>query len=383
MNGHRSSRQAFPRLPVLGWSAFSARHAATVPGILSARHYRYTISGRAAIALALQVLGVKPGHKVLVPTYHCPTMIQPVVQAGAEPVFYPITASGSPNLHWLNQTGLTGVKVMLAAHYFGLLQPMARLRQFCVTHDIALIEDCAHAFFGMSDDHPVGSWGDVSIASLTKFFPVPEGGVIASRTHPLNGLDLSPRGWYGEIKAAADSIEVGVQHGRFPGLNSVLAGLFRLKNWMRRADAQIVNATASATESLISSTRPALATRWIASRVDQDRIVALRRRNYAELLNRLSALPGARALWADLPPGAVPYVFPLYVDKPESSYQRLRAARIPIFRWDEVWPDTPALEGDYGLDWSTRVFQLGCHQDLSIEDIDAMADTVRAIIENS
>ena len=77
-----------------------------------------------------------------------------------------------------------------------------------------------------------------------------------------------------------------------------------------------------------------------------------------------------------------PYVFPLYVDDPAASYQRLRSAGIPIFRWDEIWPGTPAIEGDYGLDWSTHVFQLGCHQDLSPEDIDAMADTVRTIIHD-
>jgi hypothetical protein len=101
-----------------------------------------------------------------------------------------------------------------------------------------------------------------------------------------------------------------------------------------------------------------------------------------ELAGRLSGLPGARVMRTDLPEGAAPYVFPLYVDNPAASYQRLRTARIPIFRWDEIWPGTPAMEGDHGLDWSTHVFQLGCHQDLSLEDINAIADTVRTIIQD-
>jgi dTDP-4-amino-4,6-dideoxygalactose transaminase len=317
-------------------------------------------------------------------------MIAPVVLAGAEPMFYPITASGSPNLRWLEEAKLTGVKAMLAAHYFGLPQPMSIYREFTVAHGINLIEDCAHAFFGTSDNQPVGSWGDVSIASLTKFFPVSEGGVIASYTRPLNTLDLSPRGWYAEFKAAADAIEVGVAYGGFPGLNSILAGLINVKNWMRRRDhdadaPRIGTASAKAdpvVERLLSSSRPALAARWLAGHVHQYRIVALRRRNYMELAGRLSGLPGARVMRTDLPEGAAPYVFPLYVDNPAASYQRLRTARIPIFRWDEIWPGTPAMEGDHGLDWSTHVFQLGCHQDLSLEDSNAIADTVRTIIQD-
>jgi dTDP-4-amino-4,6-dideoxygalactose transaminase/glycosyltransferase involved in cell wall biosynthesis len=375
---------------VLGWSSFSGDYAAPIPGVLNARHWRYTISGRAAIVLALRVLGVQPGDKVLVPTYHCPTMIAPVVQAGARPMFYPITASGAPDLEWLARADLVGARVILVTHYFGLPQPMAVVRSFCVALGCHLIEDCAHAFFGITDDWPVGSWGDVSIASLTKFFPVPEGGLIASATRPLKALDLEPRGWYGEIKAASDAIELGVEHEGFPGLNSLFAGVFAMKNRLRHGargglpdgNGDRDPAVTRVVERLLSSSRPAMAVRWIANTVHRSRIVELRRRNYAELARRLSGLAGARPLQAQLPDGAAPYVFPLYVDDP-TCYQRLRATGIPIFRWDEVWPGTPHIEGDHGLDWSTHVFQLGCHQDLSVENVDAIVTNVRTVIQDT
>ena len=108
---------------------------------------------------------------MLVPTYHCPTMIAPVVHAGDGPDV--LSDHGAARRTWNGcaQADLAGVRVMLAAHYFGLPQPMAVIRTFCDERGINLIEDCAHAFFGVSDDRPVGSWGDVAIASLTKFFP--------------------------------------------------------------------------------------------------------------------------------------------------------------------------------------------------------------------
>jgi hypothetical protein len=74
-------------------------------------------------------------------------------------------------------------------------------------------------------------------------------------------------------------------------------------------------------------------------------------------------------------------VFPLYVHDAQPSYPRLRATGVPIFRWDEVWPGTPVIANDHGLDWATHVFQLGCHQDLSEQDIEIIATTVKRVIE--
>ena len=378
---------SFPRLPVFGWSAFSGERAAPVPAVLDARYRRFTTSGRAAIELALRVLGVGPGDKVLVPTYHCPTMIAPVVRSGAEPAFYPITASGSVDLKWLRRGNVAGARALLATHYFGVPQPLSELRAFCDAERIALIEDCAHACFGMSEGAAVGSWGDLAIASLPKFFPVPEGGLIVSATRPLDGLELEPCSWRAEIKAVVDAMEVGVGHARFTGLNTLLGCLFRAKNWLRHrhdvTDAPAKHAgesTKPAMDIRLESLRRVVAARWIASSVHRSRIVGNRRRNYAALASRLSGIGGARALCLDLPADAAPYVFPLYVNDPAASYQRLRSAGIPLFRWDEVWRGTPALEGDHGLDWADRVFQLGCHQDLSLDDIEAIAATVRAFI---
>ena len=61
---------------------------------------------------------------MLVPTYHCPTMIAPVVALDVEPVFYPIGAEGGAQIEWLERQPLEGVRALLAAHYFGLPQPM-------------------------------------------------------------------------------------------------------------------------------------------------------------------------------------------------------------------------------------------------------------------
>ena len=377
----------YPRLPVLGWSAFSRRPAELLPGVMDAKHRRYTVSGRAAIGLALQALGVGPGDRVLVPTYHCPTMITPIVAAGATPVFYPIGLTGGPSLAWLKEQGPRQARAMLVAHYFGIPQAMAGIRKFCDENRLALIEDCAHAFFGVSDGRAVGGWGDVAIASLTKFFPVPEGGLIVSNDVPLQQLLLLPRSWKDELRAIADAFHVGAEHDRLQGFNTMLRALFGVKAWLRRgAKAEHPQARAAGqsdiADDLIRPAEAVGAARWITCRVHRGRIAACRRHNYAHLAKRLSGLRGAYPLVPHLPAGAVPYIFPLYVDRPEDVYQPLRRSGVPIFRWDLLWPGSPTLEAyDQGLDWSTHVFQLGCHQDLTEFDIERIASTVRLIVD--
>ena len=390
-NGRASTHPALPRLPVLGWASFSGPRDANLEGVLSASYRCYALSGRSAIALALRACGVQAGDRVLVPTYHCPSMIAPVVGIGAQPAFYPIVATGAPDLRWIQRQDLHGVRAILVAHHFGLPQPMASLRSFCDDSTIALIEDCAHAFFGTSDGRPVGSWGDYAIASLPKFFPVRQGGLLLSAKNPIDRFAFLRAGLLEEIKAAIDVIELGAMHARFFGINTVLTALMSLKNRFRARAAysgSVNGIGAGDEEQQIARDRkpwksPARVATWISERVHQKRIVEVRRRNYLDLLVRFSDARGARPLMPHLPDAVAPYVFPLYVEDPEAVYQQVRAAGIPIFRWDELWPGTPTLEQDYGSRWSTHVFQLGCHQDLRRAEIAAMADGIRCIIERN
>jgi hypothetical protein len=231
----RTTPLQLPRLPVLGWRTFAGRRRADIPTVFGHRPALYTTSGRAAIALALRAMGIGPGDRVLVPTYHCPTMVAPVVREQAKPLFYPITADGLPDLDYLGAQDLSGVRAMLAVHYFGIPRPMRELRRFCNDRGIALIEDCAHAYFGVVDGLPVGSWGDFAIASLTKFFPVPEGGLLIANRARLAALALAPRSWLAEPKALWDAVEMGARYGRFPGLNTLLRSVFALKTRIRGA----------------------------------------------------------------------------------------------------------------------------------------------------
>lgn len=380
---------AIPRGPVFGTRTLGTADRLRWQRVDRQGPAIYTTSGRAAILLGLRALGVGPGDRVLVPTYHCPTMVEPAVVLGATPLFYPIGRRGEPDARFLEQCDTQGVKALLAAHLFGLPQDFSRLRAFCDTRGIKLIEDCAHCFFGETPDgRAVGSTGDFAIASLPKFFPAIEGGCL---TVPRRAFDMPRLGKPSltqELRAAWDTIELAANAGTLGAFSGVAAGAVRLKERLRRRSGPPAAGPSVQAEPDLRAAcdtirwpraglRAVATVRWIARHADVQRIAAARRANYAEFAAQFAGEADMRPLSAQLAEGAVPYVFPLEVDDPLRLYQAVRRLGVPLFRWDLVWPGTPQLQGDCAPQWSTRVFQLCCHQDMSVADVRRVADVIK------
>lgn len=367
---HIQQRQ--PTRPTFGWDNLRGPRPAGLPAVDDLPHTRLLTSGRAALFAAMKALGVKPGDGVLAPSYHCPTLIAPLRAAGAAVQYYPLGADGLPDLSTV--TPAPGTRALVAAQLFGLPQSLAAVRAWCDERGMALVEDCAHSFFGQAGERPVGHWGDLATASVSKFFPVAEGGLLAS-ARPLPPQTLQAAGARQQVKAWVDLLERATEQGRLPGLNAPLNAVFRLKNGPTRAlppDApnpplELTEAAAMAECDLgrTEHAPPAL-TRQLLT-LPRARI-AQRRREHFDTLYRLTLqLPGARPLFGSLAARAAPYVMPLWVDDPDPIYAALRGAGCAVFRWDRTWPGAPEnqdLPGDHGPLWRRHVLQLLCHQDL-------------------
>ncbi|HRF44117.1 MAG TPA: DegT/DnrJ/EryC1/StrS family aminotransferase [Candidatus Competibacteraceae bacterium] len=377
-----------PRGPVLGWASFTGSHSAGLPSVEDLPHVVLTSSGRAAIFQALRQLNLPAGSKVLVPTYHCPTMVAPVILAGLQPIFYAVRADGLPDVASLSRPETENARAVLTAHYFGLTRSLREVRAWCDERGVALIEDCAHAFFGMAGERPVGTWGEFAIASATKFFPVPEGGLLASVLRPINNLALDWQGVKAALKGWVDTVETGVAHHRFQGLNRGLQTLFLLKNGGRTVfQAPLVVDSSNECAAMMMETcdmgrisqAPLSVARGLLRILPRGRVVARRQENYHCYAAHFPNSSGVRPLFPDLPLQTAPYVFPVWFDAADAVYAGLRAEGLPVFRWDRVWPGTPHLAGDHGLTWSHHVLQFLCHQDLSTADIHSVVKRAGAL----
>ncbi|MCG3188186.1 MAG: UDP-4-amino-4-deoxy-L-arabinose--oxoglutarate aminotransferase [Burkholderiaceae bacterium] len=377
-----------PRLPVMGWSALEGARAASVPSLLDRQQVVLTSSGSAAILLALEALDTSLGQRVLVPTYHCPTMVAPVQTLGAQPLFYPLTESGAPDLDWLSRQSLHDVKAMVAVHFFGLPQPMEPVAAWCRERSIALIEDCAHALFGLAAGQPVGRWGAFAIGSLKKFLPVDDGGCLVPN-HPFVLPALSKRSFTADLKSALNTIELGARYGRLRGAGfAVMAGLGLVRRVRGRrpfvaepGDEDRIDAVASKLDVALAHRRITRPSSWLARWLPRERIVERRRRHYAHLVERLGASRAMHPLLPALPSHCAPYVFPLWVRQPDPGYLALRGAGVPVYRWNRCWPGTPLIPGDSGPAWAHHVLQIGCHQDLSDHDVDCITDILLQTFE--
>ena len=380
---------ALPNRPTLGWSSFMPGDKVARPSVGDLPCRAYTTSGRAAIWAALEQLALPPGSFVLVPTYHCPTMVAPVILAGLTPVFFAIGSDGLPLLESIDLNTANKAQAMLVAHYFGFPKSLKSVQQWCQDRSISLIEDCAHSYFGYAGERPVGRWGDYATASLTKFFPISEAGLLASGRHDLKPLHLQSPSLRVQAKGVLDVLETSYQYGRLGGISHLLTPIFMLKHRRQRAPLP-PNAGAAPFDNAMSASDmerirhgPSAAAMAIHRALPYSRIIKRRRDNFSVLALSLANADGARLLENILPDGAAPYVAPLWVDGPtraDAVYQAMRSARLPVFRWDRIWPGTPAANYDAGPLWSRQVLQILCHQDLSADDMDHIAYTTLQLL---
>ena len=162
--------RAIPKGPVLGWSSFRLQESPGIPSVEDLPHIAFTTSGRAAIYQALLQMQLPAGSSILVPTYHCPTMVAAILLAGHQPAYSGVRNGGLPDIDRISADTGQHARAMIVSHYFGLGQSLHEVRQWCDARGIALIEDCAHCYFGQAGDRPIGAWGDYCTASLSKFF---------------------------------------------------------------------------------------------------------------------------------------------------------------------------------------------------------------------
>lgn len=372
-----------------------ARHA-SLPALLDGASVRLVSSGRIAIGMALRELAVGPGDTVLVPAYHSPSMIPPVLWLGARVAFYrigPDTAADLDDIAARMQAG--GVKAVMVTHFFGFPQDLSRLRDLCDRHGAALIEDCAHCFFGRHGDVAVGTSGDYAIGSSMKFFPVYEGGCLVSRRRSL-ALRLHGAGPGFEAKAALAALEAGFAYGRMPLLRALLALPLRLKSALwNRVKARATARTGAPAPALAPSSsdssftfdpqwldkRSAWFSRFVLRHAGRERIVSRRRANYLALQHALADVPGWRPLFPALPDGACPWVFPLLAEQPAALVAALHAARVPMVRFgSSLWPGVDASVCANSMELGSRLVGLPCHQELDTsERLRMIADVRRAL----
>jgi len=383
-----------PTQPVLSLASFfsSKSDQRNIPSILDVGSIKHVTSGRVAIALALKQMGIGKGDKVLIPAYHCPAMVEPVIWAEADPVFYKIQPDTSVDLNDIKNRIDGSTKLLIAANYFGFPQDLVKIRDFCDSYGIYLLEDCAHSFFGVFEGKPLGAYGDYAIASTMKFFPIYEGGCLVSGRNDIERIELQSAGLAFEIKATLNTLERGLEYGRMSLLKKPLAISLKLKDYLwqlvkRRSSGENKKIGPGASDGGFGfevswlHKRSSFSSRLLTKLSSKDRIIARRRENYLTLLEALTGLPGCRPLFPDLPSGVVPHVFPLIVDNSAEIFSVLKRNGVPVVRFGEfLWHGVDESVCSVSTYLSQNLLQFPCHQELKSKEKQWMIEQIRKTI---
>lgn len=371
-------RPAAPPLPVPGPGSFALGQTGVLIGVQRLGQSIATHSGRYAITLALAHAGLRPGDRVLLPAYHCLAMVEPLHTAGLLPVYYPIRPDTTVAADLIAQLAPSGAKALLVVHYFGFVRDLGPLREVTKRLGMVLIEDCAHACFGEAAGLPVGSIGDYAIASTLKFFPIGDGGLLASAHRDLSDIQLRPPPLKVELKAAVNLLEQALEYRRLGRAGRIIAGLLGLREsvlrHLKRLRQTGPGPMASAT---VQTPESAMDPRWLAWSGTRVSAFLLRHAGTADLARRrrgyymayLGAVAGrsdCRPLFDALPTGTVPQVFPLYVEQCLAVFVTLKREGVPIIRFGEFLDPqvTPEL-CPVSIDYAEHLLQFPCHQELS------------------
>jgi perosamine synthetase len=386
-------RPDIPVLPVLSVETFGLRKRHATPAVVDNGRAVYVAAGRMAISHALEMIGIRPGQKVLVPAYHCVSMVEPIVHFGGDPVFYALRDDLSIDLDDIAAKIDQRTCALMAVNYFGFPQDLSAIRRFCDDRGLAFIEDCAHSFFGSFGGRPLGSFGDFAIASLTKFFPVRDGGcLIANATRSGHQrLALRSQGIGANIAAVLDTLEDAVHLGRLGALKPAVNLINRGKQIIRalapgakrrRSDnpAQLRSGQPGGFDPSWMGVRATAASQVVGEYASRRHIVESRRRNYLRMVQEFSGLRGCRPVFPRLGDGVVPYMFPLWVDHLPDRFATLEDSAVPMQRFGQFpWPGMDPGTCDITAQLARNSIQLPCHQGLTEDEILALVSRVRAV----
>ncbi|MDP4609708.1 MAG: aminotransferase class I/II-fold pyridoxal phosphate-dependent enzyme [Opitutales bacterium] len=161
-----------------------------VAGRSGTKHAVALNSGTAALHLALKVLGVGAGDKVICPSLTFAASANPICYLGAEPIFVdsePRTWNMDPTLLEQALEQEEGISAVIVVHLYGQCAEMDAILELCQRYKVPLIEDAAEALGASYRGRPAGSMGELSFFSFNgnKIITTSAGGMLVSDDEKL------------------------------------------------------------------------------------------------------------------------------------------------------------------------------------------------------
>jgi len=289
----------------------------------------YFSAARTAFKHLLNQMDFGEDDVILLPSYIGITdregsgVMDPIWDSGIKYDFFHIDSHLNADLTDLSpRIQAEGTKALLLIHYFGFPQKdVFKIREFCKSNDVYLIEDCAHSLYGKLGGSDLGSIGDFSFFSIHKSIPSESGGFLRSN---LDHFELT--------KQVRDEERIDL----------------------------------SALE--------------LFTRVRNTEVVEKRVANYKYLAQLLENCPGVTLMFPELPTGIVPLNLPVLIGngQRETLYYYLMGQGLPtIALYYRLIDDLQTERFELSTTISQNILNLPVHQDVDFNDLERLSNSIR------
>ncbi len=356
----------------------------------------YTYNGRGAIWQLLLSLKNSTRKTVLIPAFHCPSMVFAAIDAGFSPAYYGIDDNLEIDHEDLLAKLDRHVAAVLTVNYFGFPADLECLKSACKDAGIMLIEDCAHSFYYANPLRLAGERGDAAVFSFRKTLPCGTGGGmrinnpsihidIPEARRPLSESLQNLKGLGEEVLANSRYEHLKRAYDRIEGIRTSFG-----KSAYEEPDK---SATQGTSEYLSSYrfhkshgiTRIPWSTQQLLNRACLEDISKQRQANYRTASEIIQETSGLKVLFSQLPKHVVPWCFPVLMDSRSNIDHKLRVRGVPLFTHGETLhpsllelattePDMVARARNI----SERILCFSIHQNLSESEVSAYCATVNS-----
>lgn len=365
----------------------------------------YFFSARYALAKGIQVLGIKAGDEVLLPSYNCGVEIDPFLYYRILPRFYRIGYDLKADVDDLLRRLSGRVKAVLVTHFIGFPQPIERIRRICDEHKVFLIEDCAHVLLSTHESRDLGTFGDIAIFSLLKTLPVPNGGmlVINNENFSFERQVVKPsffaslyyladlwRQMTGSYNSIAVIVGKMLSSMYWRGMNAVKIGVAAFCKISGKNRLSLIRPDSfQFIPEVMNWNISSLSINLIAN-TDLDRVKEARARNFRYLLDRLKSSTCSEEFGFPiecLADGVCPLFFPILVDGKDRRKYLFQSLKKKGFAshpwWDNFHSVVPWEEFPEAVYLKEHLFGLPIHQDITFEYLDLMVQEIEKFSRES
>jgi dTDP-4-amino-4,6-dideoxygalactose transaminase len=307
-------KQIIATNPVLDWDnlTFGSSHSPPYP--LLTNNIKFYGYARYGLYDALKTMKLREGDSLLLPQKICNVVLAPINALRLKVKYYRTDEKWQIDLNHTEDILDNRTRAILAVNYFGFPQPFGEIKSFCRRHNLYFIEDNSQGFLSSLNGKQLGSFGDVALFSFRKTVPIPNGAAVVVN-HPQlweefaktkQSSNLWRRNGRYILRTFARIIE---QKTHIPCISS-LVSLMQKRKSIETLEALEYN--------LKDFSEPiSIVSQHLLKYFDYPKLVHLRRKAFSFWQEYFACNENmeAQPLFDTLPDDAVPYAFPVKVEK--------------------------------------------------------------------